>query len=359
MRGRGRPLVVLLAVATLVLPACSDGPEVPAARQPSPVATAVPTATPPSSSGELPGAVRAALEEIGRGDAPLTAVAVTRGGAAPVEAHAPGRGPTDPQPVWSVTKSVVSALVGIAASDGLLSLDTPMTELLGDVAAGHPELTVEDLLTMRSGLDLGDSEAGFRQLEGSDDWVAAVLQRPAVAPPGEQFRYCSACVHLLTTALHRATGGLAEWADERLFAPLDLGEVAWDRDPDGVPIGGWGLHLGVGQMARFGQLYLAGGSWEGQQIVPEAWVESSVASHAAAGGPFEAANVGYGYLWWVQEAGHAATGRGGQLIVVVPRADLVVAATAELSDAEAFRAFAFVWSRIVAAFPLAPSPTEP
>lgn len=356
MQGLGRPLAGLLVLA-VVLSGCARGPVAPAPAPSSPpTASPVPGSSPSSSGGELPDAVGTALAEVERGEAPLTAVAVVRGGALRGEAYAPGRDAGDPQPVWSVTKSVVSALVGIAVGEGLLSLDTPMTEVFGVVAADHPELTVEDLLTMRSGLDLGDSDGGLRQLEASSDWVAAVLERPATAPPGEQFRYCSACVHLLTAALDRVTGGLAAWAEERLFAPLGLGEVTWDRAPDGAPIGGWGLQLTVAQMARFGQLYLAGGAWQGQQVVPAAWIRASVRPHTAAGGPFEAADVGYGYLWWVQEAGYAATGRGGQLIVVVPRSDLVVATTAELSDEEAFRAFAFVWGRLVAAFPVAASP---
>lgn len=362
MQGLGRPLVASVASA-LVLSGCAGGPGAPAPGEssaplpPSPAAvTPAPDASPSPAGDELPDAVRAALAEVERGEAPLTAIAVARGGAVRGEAYAPGREAADPQPVWSVTKSVVSALVGIAVDEGLFSRDTPMTEVFGEVAAHHPDLTVEDLLTMRSGLDLGDSEAGLRRFGASGDWVAAVFERPAAAPPGERFRYCSACVHLLTAALDRATGGLADWAEERLFAPLGFGEVTWERAPDGVPIGGWGLHLTVAQMARLGQLYLDDGSWEGQQLVPADWIEASVTPHAAAGGPFEAAEVGYGYLWWVQEAGFAATGRGGQLIVVVPRSDLVVAATADLSDEEAFRAFAFVWGRIVSAFPVASSP---
>lgn len=361
MRGFVGRLTGMLVAASLLV-SCSAGavaPEVAPTDGAStasspPQASPLPAPSPSSVAGASPAAVGAALSEVEDGQAPLTSLAVVHHDELLGEAHGPGLDAGTPQPVWSVTKSVVSALVGIAVEEGLLTLDTTLPELFGDAAGAHPGVTVEDLLTMRSGLDLADSEAGLRALYATDDWVQAILERPAAHPPGETFAYCSACVHLLTAALHQATGDLLGWADERLFAPLGIGEVTWELAADGsqVPVGGWGLEMTVSQMVELGRLYLAGGSWEGTQVVPAAWVEASVEPHAAAGGPFDAAQVGYGYLWWVQESGYAATGRGGQLIVVVPRSDLVVAATADLSDEEAFRAFAFVWTRIVAAVPL-------
>lgn len=339
MKGSSRAVVAALIGALVV--GCATG-------VPAPTGESTAPATPPA-------AVLAALAEVEAGDAPLTSLAVLHRGRSLGEAYGPGLDAGTPQPVWSVTKSVVSVLTGIAVEQGLLSLDTTLRDLLGEVAAGHPELTIEHLLTMTSGLDIVDSEQGLRELAAADDWVAAILDRPRVAPPGERFAYCSACVHLLTAALDEVTGGLAAWADDRLFAPLGLGAVRWDRATDGsdVPIGGWGLHLGVRQLARLGQLHLDGGVWEGRQLVPAWWVEESTALQVAGGSAFEQWQVGYGYLWWVQETGgYAATGRGGQLIVVVPRSELVVATTAELSDEDAFEAIAFVWSRVVAAVPV-------
>lgn len=355
-----------LLLATVVLTACVAGAREDAAEStaPSPSAPGAPatgTAAPSPSSvtagatPEVPEAVLAALTEVEDGTTPLTSLAVVHGGRPVGEAYGPGLDAASPQPVWSVTKSVVSALVGIAVEEGLLAVDTPVTQLFGEVAAGHPDLTVEHLLTMRSGLDLGDSEAGLRDLYAADDWVAAVLEGDPAAAPGERFRYCSACVHLLTAALHDLTGDLAAWAHDRLFRPLGLGEVTWERatDGSGVPIGGWGLELTAWQLARIGQLFLDGGRWEGEQLVPADWVETSTTAVHELGDAFEGWQVGYGYLWWVHgTGGYAATGRGGQLIVVVPGSDLVVATTADLSDAEAYRAFTFVWTRIVAAFPL-------
>lgn len=369
MLGLVRPLAALLVAASVVVGcAVADRDTAPS----DPTGTTAPTdlapsASPPAPSSpsptagadgspEAPEAVRAALAEVEEGSTPLTSLAVMHAGRSLGEAYGPGLDARTPQPVWSVTKSVVSALVGVAVDDGLLTVDTPLTTLLGDVASAHPDLTVEHLLTMRSGLDIGDSDGGFRQLDGADDWVAAVLGEPQAAPPGERFRYCSACVHLLTAVLDELTGDVAAFADARLFAPLELGEVAWDRasDGSGLPIGGWGLQLSAWQLARLGQLFLDGGVWQGEQVVPAAWVETSTTAHVELGEDFAGWQVAYGYLWWVHDNGaYAATGRGGQLVVVVPGSDLVVATTADLSDAEAYRAFAFVWTRIVAAIPLA------
>lgn len=351
--GRGWSRTFACAMLSAGIAGCSSVPASGPVPDTSPAPAATATPTPAASSPEpdhAGAAVRTALDDVERGASPLTSIAVLRGGRELGDAYGPGVDAAAPQPVWSVTKSVVSLLVGIAAEEGLLGPETRMEELFGSDAGRHADVTVEHLLTMTSGIDVPESEATFRTLHTADDWGRAILARPAAGPPGESFRYCSGCVHLLTAALHEATGDLPGWAAERLFAPLGIDGAAWERagDGSGAPIGGWGLSLTAPDLARLGQLALDGGRWDGRQVVPAAWLETSVSHQVAAGGPFEEWQVGYGYLWWVHgNGGYAATGRGGQLVVVVPQAGLVVATTADLPDDEAQDAFTFVWTRVV------------
>jgi CubicO group peptidase (beta-lactamase class C family) len=149
-------------------------------------------------------------------------------------------------------------------------------------------VTVEHLLTMTSGLFLADDEGGVETLYASSrDRVATLLEQPAAAPAGSGFAYCSGCVHLLTAALDRATGGLAAWADERLIALLGEEPVLWEPAGDGsqLPIGGWGLELTARQMANLGQLYLDAGRWEGQVLASAAWISASAHEHPVGVGP--------------------------------------------------------------------------
>ena len=332
-----------------------------ACTSPSPGPVTAPTTAPgttratPSAgavSTEVPAAgdLEAALDEVRAGDAPLTGVVVLQRGDVVGEAYAPGSGVDVAQPVWSVTKSVVATLVGMAVGDGLVELSTPVVDVLGAAAAEHDDVTVEHLLTMTSGIDLPDGEASVAALYGSGDWVGEVLDRPAATPPGQAFAYCSGCVHLLTAALDEVTGGLAPWAAQRLFAPLEMPDVTWERASDGsdVPIGGWGLQMTARQMAQLGQLYLDGGRHDGQQLLPAGWVAAATTPHAPSVAAFEPWQEGYGYLWWVADVpgAYAATGRGGQIVLVWPERQLVMAATADLPDARAAEAATFVWDRI-------------
>jgi CubicO group peptidase (beta-lactamase class C family) len=188
--------------------------------------------------------------------------------------------------VHSCTKSVVGTLIGIAIDRGLLDgVHVPVVEVL---AGSAPEvvddrkaaMTVEDLLTMSSGLDCRDSYLyrweGMREMRASDDWSAHVLSLPMREEPGTAFEYCNGASFLLSAIITEVTGtSAAEFAEEVLFGPIGIGEYSWPADPDGITLG-WGeLVLRPADMARFGYLYLRGGEWDGMQVVPEAWVETA------------------------------------------------------------------------------------
>jgi CubicO group peptidase (beta-lactamase class C family) len=249
-----------------------------------------------------------------------------------------------------VTKSVISALVGIALARGdLKSLDQklvdflPATDITGSTDPRIRDVTLRDLLTMRAGFK-GDVITNF-DYTNSDDWPKALVNRELVRDPGSKFAYDSGTAHLLSTVLTKATGmSAAEYAALHLFGPLGFGKVYWPYDPTGNSLGGWALELTPRQMAQLGLLYLRHGTWAGQQIVPASWVARSTAKEVdthARGARTSAAGYppwrGYGYLWWRyprnRPAGFMAVGRGGQYIVVWPKLDLIVVTTAFVQDA--------------------------
>jgi CubicO group peptidase (beta-lactamase class C family) len=254
--------------------------------------------------------------------------------------------------VQSVTKSVVSALVGIALAkrhltgiEQRLASSLPANDLPTGVDPRIHDITIEDLLTMRAGF-AGDVVTGHGYTLSSN-WPLALLSRKLVRDPGTQFAYDSGTAHLLSALLTAATGMSAEaYARRYLFGPLGLGTVDWQSDPSGISLGGWGLSLNARQMAKLGYLYLHSGRWGGKQIVPTGWVRASTTKRVSTGADPRAGGTswgypyatGYGYLWWryprARPSGYMAVGRGGQFILVWPKLDLVVVTTALVQDGD-------------------------
>lgn len=239
----------------------------------------------------------------------------------------------------SCTKSVLSALVGIAIDQGHIGgVDQRVLALLpGRTVANlddrKSQMTLEDLLTMTTGLECRDSYLygwrGFREMERSSDWVQFVLDLPMVDDPGTRFEYCNGASLLLSAILQEATGTNAlEFAQEHLFGPLGITEVEWPTTPRGISTGWGGLRMHPRDMAKFGLLYLQGGRWEGEQVVSSEWVETSARKRIPA-----TLQDGYGYQWWIAENGvYMALGYAGQFIFVVPSQDMVVVAVSDLDE---------------------------
>ncbi|MGH9464712.1 MAG: serine hydrolase domain-containing protein [Thermoanaerobaculia bacterium] len=247
-----------------------------------------------------------------------------------------GGGPGTSVNVKSAAKSLLSALVGIALERGhLRSLEAPVLELLPEAFQGVEEapgraLTLRHLLTMTAGLE-STSGTGYGPWVASPDWVRYVLTRRRVAPPGELFIYSTGSSHLLSAILTRATGQpTRDFARQALLEPLGI-EASWSRDPQGIDFGGNELRMTPRALARFGQLYLQGGEWAGQQLVPAAWIQESRRRHAE-GWPDRYG--AYGYLWWLPPGrpggAYMAMGYGGQVLYVAPERALVVVVTSTL-----------------------------
>ena len=268
-------------------------------------------------------------------------VLVVRNGYTVVEAYYPPYGPNIRHSTASVGKSFTGALVGIAIHEGYIdSVDQKVLDFFSNHPTAHSDplkqaMAVEDLLTMRSGLDWPESAASYsssgnimNQMMGSLDWASFVLDQPMVAEPGTRFNYSSGDSHLLSAIIQEATGmSTLSFARSRLFEPLGISRVFWPSDPHGIAFGAGGLWLTPRDMAKFGQLYLQGGVWDGKQVVPAEWVAASIARQVSAHG---AASY-YGYQWWVRVDGtFAAHGYRGKRIFVVPDLEMVVVFTADL-----------------------------
>ncbi len=263
----------------------------------------------------------------------VSALLVVRGGDLVFERYYGDQEREEPIDVRSVTKSLTGALVGIAIGEGLLD---GVTQTIGEVipdrlpANADPrtaDVTIGQLLTMTAGWDW-DISRDYQRLVDSDNWVALTLGLPIVYPPGEVYAYNTGGSHLLSVAVEAVAGRrAADYAADRLFAPLGIAEPRWDRSPQGETNGGFGLELTARDMAKFGYLYLNGGRWEDRQVVPADWVAASTAYQSAGDATGRAA---YGYQWWVTGAtgydAYFALGYGGQYIYVVPALDLVVVA---------------------------------
>jgi CubicO group peptidase (beta-lactamase class C family) len=235
--------------------------------------------------------------------------------------------------IYSVTKSFTSTLLGVAIDKGLIAgVDRPVLEFLpGRTFVNMDErkqaMTLENLLTMTSGLEWIENDASYGQLYRSGDWVKFMMGLPMRAQPGTRFNYCSGCTHVLSAVLHQKTGkNVVQFARQNLFDPLGIRGYRWDTDSQGIPIGGWGLQLTPREMAKLGYLYLHNGKWEDKQIISAGWVDIATNKHTTTDG-----DLGYGFQWWTYPKydAYTALGRYGQTIFVVPDLNLVIVTTAQ------------------------------
>jgi CubicO group peptidase (beta-lactamase class C family) len=341
------PLAALLLALTGVIGACGTPRKLPepvwvaaSALAAAPVADLVwpDTAwvsTSPEALGFSPDLVDSTIAAVSRRLPELRALLVVIGGRIAVERYFRGTQPTEAINTKSVTKSVLSALTGIALGRGILdSLDAPVAKWLADDLPEDADprirqLTVRHLLSMTGGFEWQENGPVTRDWMRSPNQVRFTLGSRMVAPPGRVFNYNTGASHLLAVALSRAaTMGLAPYADSMLFGPIGVTRGPWGRDSQGHFEGGSELHLTPRDMARFGLLYLSHGRWKDRQVVPEAWVLESTRPQG---------RIDYGYLWWYlpEEWGGPAInalGYGGQLISIVPDANAVIVLASSIGD---------------------------
>jgi CubicO group peptidase (beta-lactamase class C family) len=321
----GVPLILAAGLAM-------RGAEAPAPAEP--VVAAGPAAMAPVESVGLDSAMLAAAVAHAATLPRLRTLLVARHGEVQVERRFRGPALDAPANVKSVSKSVLSALVGLALADGYLEgVDQPAAPFFERYLAGDPDprkraITLANLLTMQSGLER-TSGAFYGAWVTSPNWVRYAVTRPMIAEPGGPRLYSTGNSHLLSAILTQATGRSTwAYARERLAEPLGIELPRWPADPQGIFFGGNEMRISPRAMLRFGELYRNGGRLDGRQIVPEAWVRASLTPHAGA-----RRGDGYGYGWFLSEVRgfpmFYAWGYGGQFIFIIPDLEMTVVTTSD------------------------------
>jgi CubicO group peptidase (beta-lactamase class C family) len=314
----------------------------------------------PEEVGISSGALADMLERIRDEGIEIHSVIIVKDGRLVLEAYVHPYDRETLHNVKSVSKSVISALVGIALREGVIGgLDETVYEHLpqyitDDMDPRKKQINLRHLLTMTSGLDLDENGPISGEIFGTLDWLKATYERPMREDPGTAFLYSTPLTHTMSAILTESSGmSLHEFADIHLFGPLGFGEVQWKKGPRGYNFGGAELFMRPVDMAKFGYLYLNGGAWEGRQVVPADWVKESTGNKLA---DIEHRRD-YGYWWWLEKDGwYYASGWGGQSIGINEDRDVVIVITAASSDAAYGLFVEFVVPWLDSAGPLEPDP---
>jgi CubicO group peptidase (beta-lactamase class C family) len=263
----------------------------------------------------------------------LKSLLVSHQGSLVLERYYNGARAAQPANIKSASKSVIAALVGIAVSKGhIRSIEQPIAdyfpELAKDPEPKKREITIEDLVTMRSGLD-STSGRQYGAWVRSKNWVRYALAQPLIDQPGTRVEYSTGTSHLLSAILTKATKRSTwQFAQEELAKPLGFTLARWPQDPQGIYFGGNDMLMTPRQMIAFGELYANGGRRGDRQLVPKQWVDKA---DDGVGRSRWGSDREYGYGFWIRDfAGHKsyyAWGYGGQFIFIIPSLDLVVVTT--------------------------------
>ena len=259
--------------------------------------------------------------------------------------------PDIPHAMHSVSKSFTATAIGMLVDQGKISVTDKLVDFFPEdcpeeMSDNLKAITVHNLLTMNCG---HETEVNRR---GADNWVKAFLAHPVTKTPGTWYCYNSMGTYMLSAIAQKVSGEkVLDFLDTRLFQPLHIEKPQWEESPQGINAGGWGLYLKTEDMAKFGQLFLQKGKWNGEQLISENWVAEAskyqVPSVPSGTRPDNAAErgltpenstfmLGYGYqMWMCPEGAYRADGARGQYIIIYPDADAVIAVTANSSNLQA------------------------
>ncbi|QMU30877.1 serine hydrolase domain-containing protein [Adhaeribacter radiodurans] len=245
--------------------------------------------------------------------------------------------------LFSLSKSFTSTAIGLAVAEGKLKVTDKVISFFSDdkpatVSPNLAAMRIKDLLTMTTGHEQDTIPPLLKEKSG--DWARKFLSLPVEREPGTHFLYNTGATYMLSAILQKVTGQtVLDYLTPRLFKPLGIEGADWENSPDGINTGGFGLRVRTEDIAKFGQLYLQKGKWNGKQILPAAWVEEATAyqvPNAASTTPATDWNQGYGYQFWRSQHGnYRGDGAMGQYCLVMPEQNTIIAITSETHDMQA------------------------
>jgi len=308
----------------------------------------------PEQVGILPQQVSAFLDEVNEQQSELHSFMLLRHGQVAAEGWWAPYTPELPHMLFSLSKSFTSTAIGMAVQEGMMSLDDPVVsffpdDLPEDISENLAAMQIRHLLMMGTGHDQDTMEALLAAEEGN--WVRAFLQLPVLHEPGTHFIYNTGATYMLSAILQKASGQcLLDYLAPRLFEPLGIENPTWDTCPRGINTGGYGLSITTEDIAKFGQLYLQKGLWNGVRILDEQWVNEATRKQISNGdGGDSDWTQGYGYQFWrCRHEIYRGDGAFGQFCIVMPEQDAVVAITSGTGDMQAI--MNSVWKHLLPGF---------
>ncbi|SKB00156.1 CubicO group peptidase, beta-lactamase class C family [Prosthecobacter debontii] len=327
-------------------------PQLPAKTIPS--NSGLPRST-PAAQGVSSEALQAFLARIAEAEIELHSFMMVRHGHVIAEGWWAPYGPAYVHSMYSMSKSFTSTAVGLAVAEGKLKVSDRVISFFPEslpeqVSENLAALTIQDLLTM----SVGNEKEPTQPVVKSEDWVRTFLAQPITHQPGTEFMYNSAATYMCSAIVQKVTGQkILDYLTPRLFEPLGITGMRWETCPKGINTGGWGLSIPTEAMAKFGQLYLQKGLWNGRQLLPAAWVEEATAFHIQQPGDASSGRPdwlqGYGYQFWRCQHGHfRGDGAFGQFTIVLPEHDAVIVMTSENKNMQG--QLDLVWQHLLPAF---------
>lgn len=304
----------------------------------------------PEGQGVSSAAIREFIETANQKIDTLHSVMIVRHGHVIAEGWWKPEAPDKQHVLHSLSKSFTSTAVGLAVAEGKLSIDDPVLKFFPEDAPAEPsnnlkQMRVRDLLTMSTGHQV---EAKFTN---DEPWVKTFLAHPVPHKPGAHFQYNTPATYMCSAIVQKVTGQtVLDYLKPRLFEPLGIENPKWGTSPQGITYGGFGLHIKTEDIAKFGQLYLQKGKWNGKQLVPASWVEMATSKQVSNGSdPSRDWDQGYGFQFWrCRHGAYRGDGAFGQFCIVLPDQDAVIAITADTKDMQA--ELNVVWDKLLPAF---------
>lgn len=305
----------------------------------------------PEQQGISSAAIRNFLDAVQKSGQEFHSLMILRHGNVITEGWWAPYSPGHRQQLYSLSKSFTSTAIGFAVTEGLFSVDDPVIkffpdELPWEISENLAVLKVKHLLMM----SVGHAKDSIILLEASPagvTWEKTFLSLPVVFKPGSQFMYNSGASYMLSSIVKKVSGKTAhEYLRTRLYEPLDITEATWTENFEGVNMGASHLRMRTESIAKFGQLYLQKGKWNGKQILPEAWITEASSKQIENGKNENSRGYGYGYQFWLNPpGGFRADGAFGQFCMILPEQDAVVVITSESIDTK--MAMQFVWDGLI------------